>query len=133
MKALAVLPFMLGILVTPAVAQNAQPQKPVTFNGMVFDAPPQGGWYGQGAYQQPAYPPAGYRQRAYAPGYPQTAYAPGYPQMGYGPRGYPPQTAYAPGYGQQGYAQPGSYRHTPAKVKTYRHAKRHTRYKSSAS
>jgi uncharacterized protein YdeI (BOF family) len=34
----------------------------------------------------------------------------------------------------QGYQQPGAYAQpTPAKPKTYRHAKRHTTYKKSAS
>jgi hypothetical protein len=37
MKRLAILSFVLGVCVTPALAQD---QKPVTFNGMVFDAPP---------------------------------------------------------------------------------------------
>jgi hypothetical protein len=37
MKRLAILPFVLGALATPVQAQT---QKPVEFNGMVFDAPP---------------------------------------------------------------------------------------------
>jgi hypothetical protein len=37
MKRLAILPFVLGVLVTPVQAQTA---KPVEFNGMVFDSPP---------------------------------------------------------------------------------------------
>ena len=36
MKALAIATFILGIFVTPLYAQA---QKPVEFNGMVFDAP----------------------------------------------------------------------------------------------
>jgi hypothetical protein len=37
MKRLAILPFVLGLLATPV---HAQTQKPVEFNGMVFDSPP---------------------------------------------------------------------------------------------
>ena len=37
MKHLAIATFILGIFVTAA---HAQAQKPVIFNGMVFDAPP---------------------------------------------------------------------------------------------
>ena len=41
MKHLAIATFILGIFVTAA---HAQAQKPVIFNGMVFDSPPtQGG------------------------------------------------------------------------------------------
>ena len=46
MKHLALATFILGILVTAA---NAQAYKAVTFNGMVFDAPPAQGWEGQQA------------------------------------------------------------------------------------
>jgi hypothetical protein len=55
MKALSVLTFMLGILVTPVYAQ--QPGT-LTFNGNVFDAPSQGAGYAQGpgSYGQPAKP-----------------------------------------------------------------------------
>jgi hypothetical protein len=41
MKHLAIATFILGIFVTAA---HAQAQKPVIFNGMVFDAPPAQGW-----------------------------------------------------------------------------------------
>ena len=41
MKHLAIATFILGIFVTAA---HAQAQKPVIFNGMVFDAPPEQGW-----------------------------------------------------------------------------------------
>jgi hypothetical protein len=41
MKHLAILTVALGALVTPVQAQN---QKPVEFNGMVFDAPPAPGY-----------------------------------------------------------------------------------------
>ena len=37
MKRLAILTFILGIFVTPV---HAQAQKPVSFNGMIFDSPP---------------------------------------------------------------------------------------------
>ena len=46
MKHLAIATFILGIFVTAA---HAQAQKPVIFNGMVFDAPPTQGWEGQQA------------------------------------------------------------------------------------
>jgi hypothetical protein len=126
MKALAVLPLVLGMFATPVYAQALQGQQKgtVTFNGNVFDAPPpQGGWYGQAeGYRQPPYPGA-YPQARYTPAYPQASYAPGYPQ-----------TAYTPGaYGQPGYGPPGAYRQAPTKAKTYHHVKRHVRYKSSAS
>jgi hypothetical protein len=38
MKFLAIVTFILGICVTSA---HAEAQKPVIFNGMVFDAPPE--------------------------------------------------------------------------------------------
>lgn len=41
MKRLAILTVALGAFVTPVQAQN---QKPVEFNGMVFDAPPAPGY-----------------------------------------------------------------------------------------
>jgi hypothetical protein len=41
MKSLAIVTFILGIFVTAA---HADAQKPVIFNGMVFDAPPAQGW-----------------------------------------------------------------------------------------
>ena len=41
MKFLAIVTFILGIFVTSV---HAEAQKPVTFNGMVFDAPPEQGW-----------------------------------------------------------------------------------------
>jgi len=41
MKFLAIVTFILGICVTSA---HAEAQKPVIFNGMVFDAPPEQGW-----------------------------------------------------------------------------------------
>jgi hypothetical protein len=44
MKHLAIATFILGIFVTAA---HAEAQKPVIFNGMVFDAPPAQGWEGQ--------------------------------------------------------------------------------------
>ena len=56
MKALAVMIFMLGILVTPVYAQQ---QGTVTFNGNIFEAPSsQGAGYAQGpgSYTQPAKP-----------------------------------------------------------------------------
>jgi hypothetical protein len=46
MKHLAIATFILGIFVTAA---HAEAQKPVIFNGMVFDAPPAQGWEGQQA------------------------------------------------------------------------------------
>ena len=46
MKHLTIATFILGIFVTAA---HAQAQKAVTFNGMVFDAPPAQGWEGQQA------------------------------------------------------------------------------------
>jgi len=56
MKALAVMIFMLGILVTPV---SAQQKGTVSFNGNVFEAPlSQGAGYAQapGSYTQPAKP-----------------------------------------------------------------------------
>ena len=41
MKFLAIVTFILGICVTSV---HAEAQKPVIFNGMVFDAPPEQGW-----------------------------------------------------------------------------------------
>jgi hypothetical protein len=46
MKQLALATFILGIFVT---AVHAEAQKPVIFNGMVFDAPPAQGWEAQQA------------------------------------------------------------------------------------
>ena len=46
MKHLTIATFILGIFVTAA---HAEAQKPVIFNGMVFDAPPAQGWEGQQA------------------------------------------------------------------------------------
>ena len=46
MKFLAIVTFILGICVTSA---HAEAQKPVIFNGMVFDAPPAQGWEAQQA------------------------------------------------------------------------------------
>lgn len=40
MKLLAIVTFILGICVTSV---HAEAQKPVIFNGMVFDAPPEQG------------------------------------------------------------------------------------------
>ena len=40
MKFLAIVTFILGICVTSV---HAEAQKPVIFNGMVFDAPPEQG------------------------------------------------------------------------------------------
>jgi hypothetical protein len=46
MKPLAIATFILGIFATSV---HAEAQKPVTFNGMVFDAPPAQGWEAQQA------------------------------------------------------------------------------------
>jgi hypothetical protein len=51
MKRLALLALALGAFVVPAQAQN-QNQKPVEFNGMVFDAPAAQGYSAQ-AYEAP--------------------------------------------------------------------------------
>jgi hypothetical protein len=48
MKFLAIVTFILGICVTSV---HAEAQKPVIFNGMVFDAPPE-----QGGSAPPAAP-----------------------------------------------------------------------------
>ena len=51
MKRLALLALALGAFVVPAHAQT-QTQKPVEFNGMVFDQPPSQGYAAQ-AYEGP--------------------------------------------------------------------------------
>ena len=40
MKRLAILTFILGILGIFVTPVHAQAQKPVSFNGMIFDSPP---------------------------------------------------------------------------------------------
>jgi hypothetical protein len=58
MKRLALLALALGAFVVPAQAQN---QKPVEFNGMVFDQPPTQGYSAQ------AYDPSQAAPRSSAP------------------------------------------------------------------
>ena len=53
MKHLAILTFALGMIVAPL---QAHAQKPVEFNGMVFDPPPTQG-YGYEAPQEPTAAP----------------------------------------------------------------------------
>jgi hypothetical protein len=50
MKRLAILTFSLGMVVAPFQAQ-AQAQKPVEFNGMVFDSPPAQGYQSSQGYE----------------------------------------------------------------------------------